>query len=124
MRKPKAGDKLFSLNTNNSARNRKQVLTPVIVSKVGRKYFTTQVIGKENYDYLNVTYNLSDWREKTEYSTNHILYETEQEWLDVDEIKGIAKYVSSLVSYHRWHIRISIEDAKEIKSILDKYDES
>lgn len=40
MGKPKLGDILYSLNINNAARNVKQELTEVTVTKVGRKYFT------------------------------------------------------------------------------------
>ena len=124
MNKPKVGDKLFSLNVGNAARNREQLLTKVTVCMVGRKYFTTHEDGREKFEHLNKRYYIDSWREKTDYSTESYLYRTEKEWADKEEISKIAEYISSRINYNRWHVRISVEDAREIKSILDKYNES
>jgi hypothetical protein len=121
MRKPKVGDKLFSLNIGNAARRTKQELTPVIVVKVGRKYFTVSPIGKEHYEHLAIQYYIDTWKEKTDYSASSVLYETEKEWNDKREISVISTQIHSHFSSGRCHIKISIDDIRKIKSILDKY---
>ncbi len=58
MVKPAVGQVLYSLNVGNAARGRERVLTPVVVIKVGRKYFTCRPEGKDSW--ADVQYHLSD----------------------------------------------------------------
>lgn len=77
--KPKVGDKLFSLNVGNAARRCEQKLTPVTVTRVGRKYFTCETDDRWKF---KAEYHLDTWSERTEYIANSCLYESEQEWND------------------------------------------
>ena len=75
-RKPVVGERLYSLNVGNSARHVEQKLTPVIVSKVGRKYFYA---GKEGYR-LETKYHIDSWVESTNFCANSKLYESADDW--------------------------------------------
>lgn len=93
---PKVGQRLFSLNVGNAARRVPQVLTPVIVTKVGRKYFTVK--RDEQYAF-GTEFWIEDWRQKTEYSNDHALYETEQEWLDEKETFSLLDDIRKAFDY-------------------------
>ena len=71
MRKPKIGEVLFSLNVGEEARNKKQTLTKVTVTKVGRKYFYCH---NENW-FQQKQYLIENWIEICKYSETSILYE-------------------------------------------------
>lgn len=73
-KKPILGQILYSLNVGNAARRAPQHLTEVTVTLVGRKYF---VCGT---GWQQVTYHLDDWRQKTIYSAESVLYETREEY--------------------------------------------
>lgn len=81
-RKPIVGETLYSLNIGNAARYSDQKLTPVVVSKVGRKYFYADRINSS----FSTKYHLDSWVEATNYCANSKLYETEEEWAD-DKLK-------------------------------------
>ena len=115
--KPKVGQKLFSLNIGNSARNREQVLTPVVVKKVGRKYFTCGPEGKEQ-PWMQTEYHLDTWKEKTDYSADSKLYESEQEWLDKKECSKICRYIYEQFNYGNNYLKIPLSDLKKIMEII------
>ena len=117
--KPYVGMKLFSLNVGNAARDVEKKLTPVHVVKVGRKYFTTR---KDGFDsaWADVEYNLEDWQEKTEYSANSFLYETEQEWLDEKESTKICDEIYAAFQYGKNGRYLPLESLRIIKAELDK----
>lgn len=85
---PKVGQTLYSLNVGNAAgRGREQILTPVIVTKVGRKYFTVERLMS---DWKRPTeFRLAGWREETDCMASQRLYETEQEWEDEKEASSL-----------------------------------
>lgn len=58
-KKPEVGQVVYSLNVGNAARNREQVLTPLKVTKVGRKYFTALEDGYP--DHLSVQFHIDSW---------------------------------------------------------------
>ncbi len=82
--KVKVGQTLYRLNTGNGARRAPQVLLPVVVQKVGRKYFTVAP-SSEGKHWNTSKHNLDDWCEVTEFVAGWALYETEQEWNDAKE---------------------------------------
>lgn len=90
--KPIVGQRLFSLNIGNSTRYCKQVLTPVVVTKVGRKYFTCSP--PESVSYFETKYHLDSWSEVTDYTPDSCLYETEQEWDDHKEKLALSEQIS------------------------------
>jgi len=89
-RKPILGETLFSLNVGNAARRSPQILTPVRVSLVGRKYFECEHPGCSGR--FAVKHHLDTWNEVTDCLASSALYETKEEyaierettWLTVD----------------------------------------
>lgn len=87
---------MFALNVGNAARNREQVLKPVTVTKVGRKFFTVQWEGST----CTATFHLDTWREKSLYTPNVALCLTEQTWLDEKEKRELLVFArESFSSY-------------------------
>ena len=95
MRRPEVGETLFSLNVGNAARNCPQVLTPVVVTKVGRKYFTA------GGGWQAKQYRFSDCAQKSEYIADSALYESEQEWEDEKEARVLAGAISEAFKHGR-----------------------
>ena len=112
-KKPEVGQTLYSLNIGNAARRCEQVLTPVKVCKVGRKYFT---VGEGRW--REVQYYLHDWSEKTDYCANSRLYETEQEYFDEKECSKLSDYIYEHFEYRRNVKNISLESLRKIRDII------
>lgn len=75
------GQTVYSLPIGNAARRGEQVLTPRVVTKVGRKYFYY-----ERYSY-QVKISLDDFCDYAgEYTSTVKVYLSEQEWVD----EGVA----------------------------------
>lgn len=117
---PIVGQTLYSLNVGNAARHRKQELTPVVVESIGRKYFT---VFRADRSHLKTQYHLSDWREKTEYCIDSKLYTSEQEWKDEVEMSAICHKLWRNFEYGHNPRNLSLDDLRQINSILTKYDE-
>lgn len=113
--KLKVGQTLYSLNVGNAARRVEQVLTPVTVTKVGRKYFTCTKEGRR----IGTQYKLSDWSENTEYSSDSCLYENPQEFEDEKERRGIGTSLSELFRYGAWSA-LSLDQLRRIKGITEE----
>lgn len=109
------GQKLFSLNVGNAARHRVQILTPVVVTKVGRKYFTVKTDDKYGFE---TEYNLEDWEENTEYTRNSVLYETEQQWYDEKELGAICQHISKAFEHGRNQRNLSIGTIRAISELI------
>lgn len=118
MKTPTIGQLLYSLNVGNSARTRPQELTPVLVRKVGRKYFTCSP--PDSSEWANVTYHLEDWREKSEYSPNSKLYESNRQWLDEVESEKIFTRLRETFSCRYSH-KIPLLTLREIEALVDSF---
>ena len=117
-RKPIVGETLFDLNVGNAAgRGRAQILTPVVVKTVGRKYFTCAPY--ESQYRRETTYNLKDWLEKTEYCRDHELYETAQEWENKKEAAEIHDQIRKEFN-HYGRCTVPLEKLRAIKSLMAK----
>lgn len=114
--KPTVGQTLYSLNIGNSARGTPQVLTPVIVTKVGRKYFT---VGE---DWQAVEYHIENWRQKTDYSATSYLYESEKEYHDEKEAAQILDMLRDTFQYRMRAGNIPLEKLRAIRDILIQTD--
>ena len=114
-RKPVVGEILFSLNVGNSSRHTPQVLKPVKVCKIGRKYFSTH---SPDCDWLKTQFRLSDWTEHTEYSGNSRLYETEQEWEDEKEARKLNEKIHLKFRYATSNSNLSIETLRKIVQLI------
>lgn len=116
---PKVGQTLYQLNIGNAARNCKQELNPVVVKKVGRKYFTCGVAGKE--DFWDIKFHKENWREVTNYSPDYCLYESCQEWEQEKEAGDIYDHVMKFFYHKRGSYSMAIEDLRAIDAIIKKY---
>lgn len=117
--KPKVtvGQKLFSLNIGNAARHRKQVLTPVVVTKVGLKYFT---VAEDDKWRLESQYHIDTWREKTEYTEHSKLYESEQSYKDEVERGSICLRLWKCFEYGRNQMNLSNETLRKIDALVNE----
>jgi hypothetical protein len=115
-RKPILGEILFDLNVGNAARRGSaQMLTPVVVVSVGRKYFTCAPA--EGHYRPETTYALGDWREKTEHFPDHQLYQTAQEWEDEKEVGEIHAELRAEFNHHS-RCKVPLETLRAIRSLL------
>ncbi len=112
--KPQVGQRLFSLNIRSDARHTPQVLTPVVVVKVGMKYFSTAP-DMESPQWSQTQYSIEDWSEKTDCVADSRLYETVQEWEDEKECSEISAFINS-----KSLIRLGLEKLRKIKQIIDQ----
>lgn len=118
--KPIKGQALFSLNVGNAARNREQYLTPLIVTAVGRKYFTCKEPRDLDKSYeKGRQYHLDSWQEKSDYCAISVLYATEQEWTDTKEIAEICKLIGDSFEYGRNKLALNLTQLRTIKYILN-----
>lgn len=117
-RKPQIGETLYSLNIGNAFRHGvKQKLTPMVVTAVGRKYFSLK---KEGWN-ITTDFHLDTWRQKTEHCEDHKLYESEQDWLNEKEEDQICQFLESSFKYGRNLLKVSLDDLRVVKDILDRY---
>ena len=115
--KPVEGQIVYSLNVGNAARGKEQALTPMKVVKVGRKYFTCSAAYQSYPE--GVRFHLSNWREKSDYSPEHQLYETEQAWEEEHEAERLADLICEKYTY-RWEWKnIPFPDLQKIAEILE-----
>lgn len=117
MKKPEVGQVIYSLNVNNAARGRKQELTRLTVSSVGRVYFTLE--DERGYKLRN-RFRIDNWEEDTEYTSNHSLYECEQDWLDEKEVCDLVSEITLEFNHMaRPGVKYSLQQLRKIKSIID-----
>ena len=115
---PTVGQILYSLNVGNAARNREQVLTPVKVVKVGRKYFTTQHTD-DTSGWSATDYYIEDWSQKSEYIASSCLYVSEESWETEKHQRELIKQIEDFVSC-RMLRELSVEVLQSVVSILNK----
>lgn len=68
MQKPKKGDTLFLVTKNSQGL--------CSVKSVGRKYLTIE----SGLLYRDIKFEIETWRQKTDYTPEYYLYESEHEW--------------------------------------------
>lgn len=115
--KPKVGQRVFSLNIGNAARNCAQVLTPYVVTKVGRKYFSARR-EDDKTGWTTKQYYLDTWYEKTEYSANSRIYEDPQQWEDEKERDDILNQLRKACSHGHRKLQLSLAQLREIAKIV------
>lgn len=120
MNKPKVGDILCSLNVGNAARHKEPELTPVVVTKVGRKYFYCCPKGEKSHKWMITPYYLADWREKSDYTASSHLYLNPQQWEDEKKALRICKKIESAFKYGGNHWNISLDNLRKIEQIIEK----
>lgn len=115
--KPVVGQKMFMLNIGNLARNTDQKLVEMVVTKVGRLYFTVKLSPELHW---REQFRLSDWTQKTDCSRGYQIFATAKEWEDLKKSTDICKDVSATFLYGRNNKRLSLEQLERIKAILDE----
>lgn len=115
MKKPKVGQTLYSLNTGNAARNCEQKLTPVNVSRVGRKYFYC-IQGDSARE---TKYKLEDWKESTNYCCDSVLYESRQEREDEEERTRLKDKAREYFGAFGARKPVTLEKLRKIVKILE-----
>ena len=119
MNKPEVGQIIYSLNVGNAARYTKSVLTPMVVKKVGRKYF---IIGEEGRaSNMDTQFYIETWKQNTEYSASQILYKSEQDYEDEKESKEIIENITGFFGIYGCRNKISLAALKTIKGIIDEF---
>lgn len=114
-RRPIVGETLYMLNMGNAARRTAQILVPVVVQSVGRKYFKCATVGQYPAE---TEFLLEDWHEKTQYTCDYRLFETEQEWLDAKEWRELADKLRHTFN-NSSHALLTLSDLRAIKVIID-----
>ena len=94
--RPVIGDTLYSLNVGNSARGCPSVLTELKVIKSGNKYFTCRELNGHG----DFTYEIEDWRQKTDYTPNSKLYATKEDWIYETKINAMYRDIRDFLSLH------------------------
>lgn len=112
------GQTIYSLNIGNAAINCEQKLTPVKVTKIGRKYFTVVKEGWEKYTSSHKQYYINTWRENTIYSPNSQLYLSKQDWADDKEYKELRKNIENIFRYYT-NQNLTLNKLREIKKIIE-----
>ena len=122
MEKPIVGQVVYSLNIGNAARHCEQKLTEMAVIKVGRKYFTCLEKGKP--EFFSVQFRLDTWTEKTEYTSDHSLYRSPQEWEDEKESNLICQKLKDSFEYGHNRKGVSLKNLRLIEELLSNPEES
>jgi hypothetical protein len=117
---PVVGQILYSLNVGSAARNCPQMLGPVRVISVGRKYFTVLKDGCS--DWCKTKYYLEDWREVSDYTPDTRLYVSEKEYDDDKLHNEMASMIMQAFNRQCNMNTYSLEDLAAICSILKKYE--
>lgn len=113
-REPVLGETLFQLNFWRVSRREEPEMKPVIVTKIGRKYFTVQPAGEE---WLRREFFLDTWREKTNHSGHVFLYESKQQWADEKESEALTLKFERLFSSRP---NLNLDQLKRIGAIIDE----
>lgn len=118
--KPIVGQTLFSLNVGSAARNREQVLTPTIVTKVGRKFFRCCPPDQPH----GTDYHLDTWEEKTEYTTTSVLFSSPKEFGETKRRIEIADELREIFCFHGFARSLPLQSLEQILQIVNNNTET
>lgn len=118
-RKPTVGQTLWMLNVGNAARRDPQALTPVVVEKVGRKWFTVNIKGsRSRYD--SERFSLDGWEQDNGgHVVNYTLYTCPNDWQMEQEAKNLWNRIRA-VTDHYTRPRLSLTCLRGIVALIDK----
>lgn len=109
----KVGQTVYRLNINNAARNRKQELTEVKVTNIGRKYFTVKAEGH----YLETKHYLEDGIENAgQYSPTSRIYIDPKDWEKDKCVRELNRKFSKAFSFSR--SQFSYDQLIQVNEIL------
>lgn len=120
--KPYKGQIVYSLNVGDGARGRKSELVPVIVTKVGHKYFTTGKVNIDGQYRSETSYHLDDWREVTNCGCAWTkLYLDKKEYEDERLTCDIRDRISRFSDHIRRGCLIPLDVLKQIDALIAPY---
>ena len=90
-------------------------MTEVIVSKVGRKYFT---VTDKSKLYSETQYFIETWKEKYGFSVQSILYVNEQEYIDEKESDELYKKIREAFKGYKNSGTFTLDRLKNIIEII------
>lgn len=105
----KIGQEVFIKRIGNAARhikNPNDLISKEIVESVGKKYFKLK-------NYRREKFSIKDMRDVSDYSSNYLVYESEQQIKDEMETNKIRKFIESYPFG-----KLSLERLKEIEQML------
>lgn len=116
-RKPIVGETLYSLNVGNAcSKYNPAKLTEVIVTKVGRKFFSA----KEKDSPREERFYVEDWKHECGgYSPRACLYEDPKEWEDEIEAGDLCEKIYRAFEYRRNTKNISLPNLRIIVGVLN-----
>ena len=88
----------------------------VFVSKIGRKYFTVQRYGGNEWE--TTEYNISDWSEHTYHMITSTLYSSEQEYLETQEEYKLCDAIRKSFEYGGNSKNVSLENLRKIAELI------
>ena len=115
--KPVVGQTLYLLKLDYNARDREQPLTPVIVDKVGTKYFTCHKSGEMHGGY-GTRFRIDTWVEDSDYPSRLKLYPNEQAWSDDKETNEILRFLRETFSRGFSLNKLDLQDLRHIRDTI------
>jgi len=108
----KAGQVVFVKRIGNAARHRleRDLVEPAVVESVGRKWFTIEKYYKERF---SLETGLNDAKG---YSSNYLVYVSEQTIFDEQEILTKCQYITRVFEYSR--ADLPLEKVREVYNIV------
>lgn len=120
-RKPSVGETLYMLNVGDRAGGVEQVLRPVIVIRVGRKYFTVCEPEYEGKDWMHERFYIDSWRHDAGgYAPCWALYESAVDFEREKQRADVRKYLSGLFDWNGDWNKLSNEAMVAMKQIAEK----
>ena len=116
-RKPVVGEKLYRVDTGNLARNGKGKQVHVFVKKVGRKYFKVNE-SMDGSEWADVEFCIETWGQNTHYSSDYLLFESEQEYLEKKESDYLFHKIKNQ-HFSSWANPYSLDKLRQIKAIIE-----
>lgn len=112
---PKVGQTVYALNIGNNARRRPQMLTPVTVISVGRKYFKC----KAENSWVETEYRIESGLEHTAFSPGSKIYESQEEWEKEKRSYELHTKLSQFFQFGGGSRNLCLEQLESISSIID-----
>jgi hypothetical protein len=119
--KPFVGQQLYMLPSGIRVRRMERKCnsvnpTQVIVTSVGSKYFKVK---EPRQHAIEITFHIDNWRQKTEYSADYILYESEFAYTEERDSERICRRIYEDFMHARNMRNLTIDKLRKIEAILD-----
>lgn len=116
MSKPTIGEKLYMVPGVNRQGSQKYT---VEVINVGRKYFKVIPEGYDKDTRFNIVFEIENWKQKTDYSPDYYLYESEQAYKDhIRRQEWIQEFYRVFRSGNYAQAHMTLEDLEKAGKIL------